>query len=216
MAGALETPLLIIGCGGHAKVVSDIARILGHSDLHFLDTTGKTTTFLGQPVRHAFPSDFRGLFLVAVGDNWHRQQLQEAFVEANPGASSPTLIHPSCVIGADCTIGAGTVLMPLCVVNAGSQVGAGVILNTRTSVDHDGWVDAFASLAPGCVLGGQVRVGRRSALGLACVVRHQITIGEDVVVGASSFVNRDLADCCVAYGIPARPVRWRQPEDPYL
>lgn len=216
MAGAMKKPLLILGCGGQARVVSDVARALGYCNLTYLDTTGQATSFLGQPVHHEQPSDYHGQFFVAVGDNWQRQQLHDAFMEANPGACAAALIHPSCVIGSDCTIGAGSVLMPLCVVNAGSRIGAGVILNTRSSVDHDGWVDAFASLAPGCVLGGQVRVGRRSALGLACVVRHQITIGEDVVVGASSFVNRDLADCCVAYGIPARPVRWRQPEDPYL
>lgn len=184
--------LLIIGCGGHARVVGDVARQVGLEEQTFIDTTGKASTFQGQPVGQHLPQNYSGLFFVAVGDNAIRQTLYEHFLAANPGATAPALIHPSSVIGSECTIGPGSVVMPLCAVNAGSHIGTGVIVNTRASIDHDCSLHNFSSVAPGCVMAGQAKLGQRSALCLASAVSHQIAIGDDVVVGAMSFVNRDL------------------------
>ncbi|MEB3276638.1 MAG: transferase [Cyanobacteriota bacterium] len=216
MASAAGQPLLIVGCGGHAKVVSDVAKALGYADQAFIDTTASASTFQGRTVSHHLPRGYGGLFFIAVGTNAIRQDLYHAFLAANPSASSPALVHPSSVIGSACSIAAGSVVMPLCVVNAGSRIAPGVIINTRSSVDHDCHLMEFSSLAPGCVLAGGVSVGQRSALGLASAVCHRIVIGDDVVVGGASFVNRDLEARSVAYGSPARQVRSRLTSDPYL
>jgi acetyltransferase-like isoleucine patch superfamily enzyme len=39
-----------------------------------------------------------------------------------------------------------------------------------------------------------------------------VTIGENAVVGAFSFVNRDIPDDAVAYGVPAKVVRKAAPK----
>jgi len=34
-----------------------------------------------------------------------------------------------------------------------------------------------------------------------------VTIGENAIIGAHSFVNKDIPANCVAYGVPAKVVR---------
>lgn len=208
--------LIIIGCGGHAKVVYDIATLNDYQAISFIDTTGSAKDFLERPVKDAIPMNYNGHFIVAVGDNHARQCVYHSFQKANPQAVSPALVHPSSVVSSSCTIGAGTVVMPLCILNAGTRVDTGVIINSRSSIDHDCTLMDFCSTAPGCTLGGSVMVGERSAICIATTVIHNIRIGNDAVVGAKSLVLHDIADNILAHGIPAEPRRRREPGDPYL
>jgi acetyltransferase-like isoleucine patch superfamily enzyme len=103
------------------------------------------------------------------------------------------------------------------VVNACSQVGQGVIVNTNASVDHDGIVGDFASLAPGVALGGGVSIGQRTFLGLGAQVIHGLKLGNDICIGAGSLVLQSIEqDCVLAYGVPAKIVRKREPDEPCL
>ena len=91
-----------------------------------------------------------------------------------------------------------------------------MLLGIRSSIDHDGVLGDHASLGPGATTGGTVRIGATTAVGLGANVIHGITIGDDTVVGAGALVLADLPDRVVAYGVPARVARSRQPGEPYL
>ena len=102
-------------------------------------------------------------------------------------------------------------------VGNGSRVGRGVLLGIRSSIDHDGVLGDHASLGPGATTGGTVRIGRATAVGLGASVIHGITIGADTVDRARArSCWHDLPDRVVAYGVPARVARSRQPGEPYL
>jgi len=51
---------------------------------------------------------------------------------------------------------------------------------------------------------GPVILKRNCKIGSHSVIMPGVTIGENAVVGAMSFVNRDVPPNCVAYGIPVR------------
>lgn len=208
--------LIILGCGGHSKVASDIALQTGYAVKLYIDTTCLTNTFLGQKVSHALPIGYSGAFFVAIGFNWSRQKLFNEFISRNPSASLVPLIHPSAIISKNCTVDDGAIIMPLSVVNSGARVGTGVIVNTKSSIDHDCTLMNFSSIAPGSILGGRVTVGTRSAVCMGATIQHGITIGNDSVVGASSFLNTDIEPFSIAYGVPARRIRSRQAEEGYL
>jgi acetyltransferase-like isoleucine patch superfamily enzyme len=53
-------------------------------------------------------------------------------------------------------------------------------------------------------------------IGLGANVVHGLVIGEHTVIGAGSTVVRDVPDCVVALGSPARVTRTRSPGDRYL
>jgi acetyltransferase-like isoleucine patch superfamily enzyme len=105
---------------------------------------------------------------------------------------------------------AGAVVSNHCVVGTGALVG------THASIDHDGVLDDFVSLAPSATTGGDVRIGACTAVGLGANVIHGVTIGAHTVVGAGALVLGDLPDRVVAHGVPATVARSREPGERYL
>jgi UDP-perosamine 4-acetyltransferase len=208
----LRDKLVIIGSGGHAKVVIDILRNAdGFSLIGCTDPSNDRMTVMGLPVlgddsvlerlhkegvKHAF---------VALGDNRLRQEradhaLSLGFELVN-AVSGWSCIAPSVKLGRDIAV------MPGAVVNADSVVGDNVIINTGVTVDHDCVLGSGVHLAPGCNLAGNVTVGRNAFLGTGCKVIPKISIGEGSTIGAGSVVIRDIPDNSVAYGVPAKVVR---------
>jgi sugar O-acyltransferase (sialic acid O-acetyltransferase NeuD family) len=155
-------------------------------------------------------------FVVAIGDNATRGAVLERTAAAAPQLVPATIVHPSAVIGHDATVGPGSILLAGCVVGNGTRVGRGALLGIHSSIDHDGVLGDHASLGPGATTGGTVRIGATTAIGLGANVIHGITIGADTVVGAGALVLQDVPDRVVAYGVPARVARARQPGEPYL
>jgi sugar O-acyltransferase (sialic acid O-acetyltransferase NeuD family) len=155
-------------------------------------------------------------FVVAIGDNAMRGAVLERAADAAPGLEPATIVHPSAVIGHEATVGPGSILLAGCVVGNGTRVGRGALLGIRSSIDHDGVLGDHASLGPGATTGGTVRIGPTTAIGLGANVIHGITVGADTVVGAGALVLQDLPDRVVAYGVPARVARSRQPGERYL
>ncbi|HLM18040.1 MAG TPA: NeuD/PglB/VioB family sugar acetyltransferase [Acidimicrobiia bacterium] len=155
-------------------------------------------------------------FVVAIGDNGTRGTVLERAIAAVPGLEPATIVHPSAVIGHNATVGPGAILLAGCVVGNGSHVGRGALLGIHSSIDHDGVLGDHTSLGPGATTGGAVSIGTTTAVGLGANIIHGVTIGADTVMGAGALVLSDLPECVVAYGVPARVARNRQPGEPYL
>ena len=77
-------------------------------------------------------------------------------------------------------------------------------------------MNAFSSIAPRVVTGGNVKIGIRSALSIGATVKHGVLIGDDVVIGANSYVNKQISSNVVANGSPCKFVRKRIKGDSYL
>ncbi len=212
----VKKSLLIIGCGGHAKVVTDIAYDLGFRKIIYQDVDLEKKQFLNKSILHEEFTNFDDYFIVALGDNFLRERVTNNFKKNNPNSDAATLVHPSSYISEYCNIGKGSVVMPLCVINSCSQIGKGVIINSRSSIDHDNYFEDFASTAPGVTTGGNVRIGYRSALSIGAVIKHGTIIGSDTVVGASSFVNKNFSSKKIVYGSPAKIIRDREVGEKYL
>lgn len=205
--------LLIVGAGGHAKVVADIARLTGWVVAGFADDVSpdrRGTEFCGATIvggREALSAFVaRGIhFVVAIGDCDARARIVDQL--CGEGVTLATLRHPSAVLAGDVVVGEGTVIAAGAIVNAGSRVGRGVIVNTAATIDHDGHIGDAAHIGPGAHLGGRVTVGQTAWIGIGVVVRDRVSIGARAIVGAGAVVVSDIPDAVVAYGVPARVVR---------
>lgn len=213
-----------MGASGHARMIADAIRASPDQVLvAFCDESSTASEFLGHPVlegeralRAVLAEDSGLRLVVGIGDNWTRQQLVESLEEAEYTTSFARVVHPSAVVANDVSIGVGSVIAAGTVLNSGTWIGGHCILNTSASVDHDCRIDDFATVAPGAVLGGGVHAGQRSVVSLGANVIHGISVGVDSVVGAGSVVLHDIPERVVAYGVPARIIRSREPWDPYL
>ena len=146
---------------------------------------------------------------------WEKKITKE-FKEKNPNSIATSLIHPSSVISEDSKIGEGAAIMPLCVINNSSEIGKGVIVNTKSSLDHDNLLKDFSSVAPGVTTGGSVIIGSRTAISIGATIKQNIKIGSDSVIGASSYVNKNIPDEKIVYGCPAKIIRDRAIGEKYL
>lgn len=202
--------LIIIGASGHARVALDVALAGGERVVGFVDLAHSPGAIVdGVSVLAREPEDCRELlgggvdWFVAIGDNRTREALFER-LRACTDRESVNLVHPSAVLSPRIQLGRGVFIAPGVIVNTGSRLGDGVILNTGASLDHDGLLDDFAQVSPGCRLAGNVTVGRRSFLGTGVSVIPGVSIGADAVVGAGAVVVRDLPAGVLALGVPAR------------
>jgi UDP-perosamine 4-acetyltransferase len=203
-----QTPILIAGSGGHAKVILDILETCGVEIAGFTGPQEEPRQILGHPLLgtdeqfpRLFASGIRFAF-PAVGDNSIRQAV--ALKLAGHGFTLTNAISPRASVSRHARLGRGVAIMPHAVVNAGAEIGDGVIVNTSATVDHDCVVGAFSHIAPGTNLAGCVRVGEGSFLGVGTRVIPGISIGEWATVGAGSVVVRDVEDGRVVFGVPAR------------
>jgi sugar O-acyltransferase (sialic acid O-acetyltransferase NeuD family) len=217
--------VVLIGAGGHGKVVIDIIEkekafsLLGLLDSRLtVDERLLTYQVLGSDTD--LPTLYQQLNIygavVAIGDNWLRSEVVDRVRRTVPELIFVNCVHPSAQIASDVTIGAGNIIMAGCVVNSGTVIGNCCILNTGCSIDHDCVVGDYASFGPRSCAGGNVEVGSFSAVCLGANIIHRRKIGSHTVVGAGATVLTDLPSNIVAYGTPARQVRSRLPGDKYL
>lgn len=199
--------LTIIGASGHGKVVADIARLKGYSEIAFLDDARGLSEVSGYPVLgrvSAYPDRMQDDFIVAIGDAATRRRIQEEL--AGEGAKLVTLMHPSAVVAKDVEMGAGSVVMAGAVVNPSVKIGRGCIVNTCASVDHDCAVGDFAHVSVGAHLAGGVAIGDGTWIGIGAVVNNCLSICPNCVVGAGAVVISDINDSGTYVGVPARLV----------
>lgn len=203
--------ILIIGAGGHAKVVIDVARAAGFEPVAALDPAAVGDDCNGVKVvgddnlaAEMFADGIHAV-AVAIGDNRLRCRIAKRLGAI--GFIFPALVHPSAVISGSAKIGGGTVVMPNAVVNADASVGDFVIVNSAAVVEHDCVLGRGAHVAPGTRLGGCVSVGCGALVGIGSAVRPGASIGDYAVVGAGSTIIADIPANCIAVGSPARVQR---------
>lgn len=206
--------LLILGAGGHAKVIIDILEKQERSrNLLVYDDNPETWggSILGYPIVGNLQTLLKDQFnnlqagtIIAIGDNHTRLKIARTLTQN--GIKLCSAIHPSAVISREVRIGAGTVLFAGAVVNADSDIGDNVIVNTAASVDHDCIIGDGAHIAPGAVICGGVNIGEGSLIGAGSVIIPGLRIGSNVIVGAGSTVLKDLEDGAKVAGTPAKNI----------
>lgn len=204
--------IVIIGAGGHSKVVADAAiragfRVRGFIDDHAMSAPLPGYDVIGTVLDLINDSKFQGdiVAVVAVGDNSTRMQIVEKL--ALPKERYATVIDPSAVVSQYASIAEGTVILQGAIVNAGTVVGQHAIINTGCTIDHDCIIENYAHISPGVNLAGGVAVGEGAHLGIGSCVVPGCSVGDWSVVGAGAVVVKNIRANCVAVGVPAKPIK---------
>jgi sugar O-acyltransferase (sialic acid O-acetyltransferase NeuD family) len=128
---------------------------------------------------------------------------------SNPNVSTPTLIHPNVLIGADdVTIGEGCIICAGCIITINIRIGKFVILNLACTVGHDTVIEDYASFMPGVNISGEVNIREGVYVGTGAKIINQLDIGRFTIVGAGAVVSKTLPDECTAVGIPAKAIKF--------
>jgi UDP-perosamine 4-acetyltransferase len=198
----MTRPLVVLGGGGHARVVIDALQagnrqILGVVDPKLsLGGAGPLGVAVlgGDEALERYPPG--EVLLVngigGIGSTERRNALYERFRAL--AYQFACIVHPSAIVSRHAKLGEGVHVMAGCVVQCGVAIGANTIVNTRASVDHDCVIGRSVHIAPGVTLSGSVTVGNESHIGTGAAVIQGITVGRNCLIAAGAVVHRDLAD----------------------
>ena len=203
--GNRKNKLLILGAGGHGKVIADCATCMGcYEEIAFLDDVAPQKNFsyqyLGSMDQYKNYIDQYDM-IVAVGNSKIREKFLEELDTAK--GSIPIIIHPKAIVSRSAIIGAGTVVMPGAVINADVKIGKGAIVNTSCSIDHDSVIGDYAHIAVGAHLSGGVCIGKHTWIGAGAVVIQCISVCDNVMLGAGAVVINNIEESSTYVGVPA-------------
>jgi sugar O-acyltransferase (sialic acid O-acetyltransferase NeuD family) len=212
--------LIIIGGGGQAKVIIDALDFNMFLKVIILDPYTEGKELCGIPIvqRLSLEDDqVTKKYIVAIGDNYKRWKVVQSLLKTDSKTEFYTSIHETAIVSSRAMIGIGSVICAGAIVGVNSKIGAHSIINTKSVVDHDCLIDDYVNIAPNVTLGGGVEIGMRSFIGISTTVLHSISIACDVVIGAVSFLNTNVKTASsIWFGRPAKFIRLREKNDPYL
>lgn len=198
--------VIIIGAGGHARVIADIVRCRGDRLLGFLDdhanagsgeipVLGKIEDYVNYP---------NACFIIGIGNAAARRRIAGQM----EGVRWYTAIHPAAVISEmNVSIGPGTAVMAGAVINPGAVIGAHCIINTAAVVEHDNRIGDFAHISVGAKLAGTVTIGADTWVGIGAVVSNNLSICGGCMIGAGAVVVRSITEPGTYVGVPAGRIK---------
>lgn len=207
--------VIILGAGGHGKVVLDILLAAGeHTVVGFLDADRSLagSTVCDVPVlgpMNLLPKlkQQRKITggIIAIGDNRIRRSCAAVFEEH--GVELIRAIHPSATISPTAVLGQNVVVAAGAIVCVDARIGDSAIINTSAVIDHEAEIGQAAHIAPGALIAGRVQIGAGAFVGLGAKIIQCLRVGEDSTVGAGAVVIRDIPANSTAVGVPATVIK---------
>jgi len=202
--------LLILGFGGHARSIADVARDLGIEELAFVDPGARADqAFEGFPVFGAVPEPLPPGWTAfpAAGDNAVRQRQVEG--AAAHGLVMEPLISRRAYVGFGATVLPATFIAHHAHVGPMAAIGRGALINTGAIVDHESRIGEFTHVSVNATVAGRCNIGSLVFLGAGATVIDNVDIVNRVTIGAGSTVIDDITEPGVYVGSPARRVESR-------
>lgn len=208
-----EPSIIVLGTGGHARVVVDALRSAGATILGVVAPLTDAHSIPG--LDHLGDDDAVVQFtpdsvllangVGSVAPPLQRRALFELFKRR--GYQFVTIRHPFSSVARDARLDEGAQIMAGAVVQTGADVGANVIINTRASIDHECRIGDHCHIAPGATLSGSVHIGIGVHVGTGATIIQGMQIGDGAMIGAGAVVVRNVPAHAHVRGVPAREVR---------
>lgn len=208
----INRPVIILGAGGHAKVLISSLKTLQREIIGILSPE---EIRLGQSIAgiciigdddKIFEYSIDSIELVnglgSVSSPEKRKDIYMKFKKA--GYSFASVIHPTAILTNNIQLGEGVQIMAGAIVQTECVIGDNILINTGAVVDHDCKIGSHSHIAPGAVLSGGVEVGAMSHIGPAATIIQGIKIGFGAVIGAGAVVITDVPHGQKVVGNPAK------------
>ncbi|MEQ2754306.1 acetyltransferase [Staphylococcus hominis] len=203
----MTQPIVLIGKGGHSKVIKDIIEedkqyyVAGYLD-HAINEYYMDKEVFYDNLDNIKKYKDKCFFVIAIGNNYVRQKLFNSL--DIPVNQYVTLVHPSAIVSSSAKIECGTVVMPHAVINADTTIGKHVIINTGAIIEHDNNIADYVHVSPNATLAGGVTVGEASHIAINASVLPLVEIGSHCIVGAGATVINRVKSESTVIGTPAK------------
>ena len=210
--------IVLVGAGGHCKVIIDIIKSVGEYDI-----IGVTdTTFRGQKLVLDIPiigddSILKKLYndgvknaFVCIGALQNIRLRDKIYNKLKDiGFNIPVLIHKDAIVSSYATIAFGTCVMPGAIINPGVSIDENCIINTGVVIEHDCKIQRNTHISPKACIAGGVKVGHDTHVGMGSCIIQALHIGNNVIIGAGAVVINNVVDNVVTVGVPSKIIKRR-------
>jgi sugar O-acyltransferase (sialic acid O-acetyltransferase NeuD family) len=208
--------LVIIGAGGHAKVLASALRRAGTPALACVDARPEAVggLVLDVPVlgddawlQRTYPPNDALLVngIGGTGSTAARRAVFERFKALGYGFA--TVIDPSAIVCDEVRLGEGAQILAGAAIQPGTEIGDNSIINTRAAVDHDCRIGAHVHIAPGATLSGGVVVEDGAHVGTGATIIQSVRVGAGGIIGAGAVLVASSPVGATLVGAPARVVK---------
>jgi len=211
----IKKKIVLIGGGGHCKVVVSILKKLDNFEIVGIVDNYKAGSLISGIKIIGTDDDLEDIYksgihdaLITVGstkDNTKRYRLFNMAREI--GYNFPIIISPEAIVDKSVRIDEGTVIMLGCIINIDSFIGKNCIVNTGAIIEHDCKIGNHCHIAPGVHISGEANIGELSFLGIGATIIQGIKIGKNVTIGAGSVVIKNILDNVIAVGNPVKIIK---------
>ena len=205
--------IVIIGGGGHAKVLIDLIKTLKNYKLQGIidPKIKKGEKIFGVKVlgndKILLSLKRQGLKNLALGigsDGNNQKRLKVWRDLKKKGFNFPALIHKNSYTSKNSVIGQGSQVFNHSVVNAGARIGEISVINTSTIIEHDCRIGNNVFTGTRATICGGVIVEDNTFIGAESCILPKVKVKNNVLIAAGALVNKNLRSKIKVKGIPAK------------
>lgn len=199
--------LLVLGFGGHARSVIDVAISAGCRDFIIVESNARPDEKLGDtPINAELPGNLeQGWFAFsATGDNKLRQRQLGMFAQREWPVAS--VISPNATLGVGSRIESGCFVAHHAHIGPMARIGAGCIVNTACIIEHECVIGEFSHVSVNSTVAGRSRIGAFCMVGAGATVIDGIEVVNNTTIGAGAVVKGSITESGVYVGVPAKRV----------
>lgn len=197
----MTKPVVIIGGGGHAKVLIAILRKQDANILAVIapEPIGESAVLAGlkqyfsdEDVFTFNPTEI--LLVNGIGslpNNTLRHTIYEKHTAA--GYTFASVISNDATVSEYCTLSQGVQIMPGAIVNVDVAIGENTIINSGAILEHDCDIGRHNHIAPGAALSGSVKTGNYVHIGTGARVIQSLSIGNHCLIAAGATLTKNIA-----------------------
>lgn len=200
---SVNKTLMIVGCGGHARSIADVALFNGYKKLVFVDEHArKNEIILGFDVKNDFTLlETSNQFILGIGDNDKRE------ITFSRYESEIKLISNDAYIGKQSNVGNGAFVGHNAYIGPSTRIGGNTIINTHAIIEHECIIGKHSHISINCTIAGRCKIGDNVFIGAGATVKDGIEVCSHVTIGSGAVVIEDIVESGIYVGIPAKKIK---------
>tara|TARA_R110002096_G_scaffold74101_1_gene175653 strand:- start:214318 stop:215502 length:1185 start_codon:yes stop_codon:yes gene_type:complete len=195
--------MILLGAGGHAKVIFDILQRNNIEVESFYVDESSDDFLFGKRINSPLASlPKQSKLIIAIGNNGIRKKISQSL----QNVQFQVAVHPNSIISEGVIIEEGTVVMASATINKDSRIGKHCIVNTSASIDHDCIIEDYVHISPNATLCGGVKIGEGSHIGAGATIIPNVSIGKNCTIGAGAVILSNVKDGESYAGVPGKSI----------
>lgn len=106
-------------------------------------------------------------------------------------------------------MGKGLIIKPWVVISCDAVIEDNVRIESFVGIGHGCIIRKNSQSSAGVIMGGESEIGEGTYIGMNVPIIEKIKIGSNSVVGMGATVQREIPDNVIAFGNPAKAMKYK-------